>query len=58
VRLPTTACPTPPPSVAYALYLRDRRISLYIAAICAHYSFSSNWHGDYLKERAALVRAR
>jgi hypothetical protein len=24
---------------AYALYLRDRRISLHIAALCARYSF-------------------
>jgi hypothetical protein len=37
--LPTSACPTPPPSAAYALYLRDRRISIHIAALCAHYYF-------------------
>jgi hypothetical protein len=36
---PTAACPTPPPSVAYALYLRDRRISVHIVALCARYSF-------------------
>jgi hypothetical protein len=36
---PTTACPTPPPSVAYALYLRDRRISVHMAALCARYYF-------------------
>jgi hypothetical protein len=36
---PTTACPAPPPSIAYALYLRDRRISIHIAALCARYSF-------------------
>jgi hypothetical protein len=36
---PTTACPTPPPSVAYALYLRDRRINIHIAALCARYYF-------------------
>jgi hypothetical protein len=35
----TTACPTPPPSVAYALYLRDRRLSIHIAALCTRYSF-------------------
>jgi hypothetical protein len=36
---PTVACPTPPPSVAYALYLCYRRISVHIAALCARYSF-------------------
>jgi hypothetical protein len=36
---PTAACPTPPPSVTYALYLRDRRISIHIAALCARCSF-------------------
>jgi hypothetical protein len=36
---PAAACPTPPPSVAYALYLRDRRIKIYIAALCARYFF-------------------
>jgi hypothetical protein len=36
---PTTACQTPPPSAAYSLYLRDRRISSHIAALCARYSF-------------------
>jgi hypothetical protein len=35
---PTAACPTPP-SVAFAVYLRDRRISIYIAGLCARYSF-------------------
>jgi hypothetical protein len=35
----TTARPTSPPYVAYALYLRDRRISIHIAALCARYSF-------------------
>jgi hypothetical protein len=33
----TAACPTPPPSVAYAFHLRDRRISIHIAALCARY---------------------
>jgi hypothetical protein len=37
---PIAACPTPPPSVAYALHLRDRRINIHIAAVCARYSFS------------------
>jgi hypothetical protein len=37
---PTAAYPTPPPSVVYALYLRDRRIIIHIAAVCARYSFS------------------
>jgi hypothetical protein len=46
---PTAACPTPPPSVAYALYLRDRRINIHIAALCARYLFSSNKHGECLK---------
>jgi hypothetical protein len=36
---PTAACPTPAPSVAYALYLRYRRISVHIAALCARYYF-------------------
>jgi hypothetical protein len=36
---PIVACPTPPPSVAYALHLRDRRTSVHIAALCARYSF-------------------
>jgi hypothetical protein len=36
---PTAACPAPPLSVAYALYLRDRRINIHIAALCARYSF-------------------
>jgi hypothetical protein len=36
---PTAACPTPPPSVAYELYLLDRRISIHIVALCARYSF-------------------
>ena len=33
------ACPTPPPLVAYALFFRDRRINVHIAALCARYSF-------------------
>jgi hypothetical protein len=33
----TAACPTLPPSVAYAFHLRDRRISIHIAALCARY---------------------
>jgi hypothetical protein len=36
---PTTAFPTPPPTVAYALSLRDRRISIHIAALCVRHSF-------------------
>jgi hypothetical protein len=36
---PTAAYPTPPPSVIYALYLRDRRIIIHIAALCARCSF-------------------
>jgi hypothetical protein len=36
---PTAACPTPPPSAAYALYLRDRRIGVHIASLCARYYF-------------------
>jgi hypothetical protein len=36
---PTTACPTPPPSVAYALYLRNRRTSVHIELLCARCSF-------------------
>jgi hypothetical protein len=35
---PTAACPTPPPSDAYALYLRGRGINIHIAALCARYS--------------------
>jgi hypothetical protein len=46
------------PSVAYALYLRDRRINIHIAALCARYPFRLNPHGDCLKERARRVRAR
>jgi hypothetical protein len=37
---PTAACPPPPPSVAYALYLRDHRIiSIHIAALCPRHTF-------------------
>jgi hypothetical protein len=36
---PTAACPTSPPSVAYTLYLRDRRTGIDIAALCARHSF-------------------
>jgi hypothetical protein len=36
---PTAACPATPPSVAYALYFRDHRITIDIAALCARYSF-------------------
>jgi hypothetical protein len=31
----TAACPTSPPSVAYALCWRDRRIRLHIVDLCA-----------------------
>ena len=30
---PTTACPTPRPTVTNALYLRDRRIDIHNAAL-------------------------
>jgi hypothetical protein len=30
---PTTDCPTPRPTVTNALYLRDRRINIHIAAL-------------------------
>jgi hypothetical protein len=53
---PTAACPTPPPSVAYALYLRDRRNCVHIAALCARYSFRITSTATVLKERAARVR--
>jgi hypothetical protein len=36
---PTAASPTPPPPVAYALSLRDRRISIHNAALCVRHSF-------------------
>jgi hypothetical protein len=36
---PIAASPTPPFSVAYAQHLRDRRINIHIAALCARYSF-------------------
>jgi hypothetical protein len=56
---PTAACPTPPPSVAYALYSRDRRISIHIAArVVRPLFFLSNQHGDCFKEGVARVRAR
>jgi hypothetical protein len=55
---PRAACPTSPPSAAYALYLRDRRISIHISALRARYYFRLIKHGDCLKERAARVRTR
>jgi hypothetical protein len=41
VRFPHSGLPpSSPPSVAYASYLRDRRITnIHIAALCARYSF-------------------
>jgi hypothetical protein len=36
---PTAVCPTPHPSVAYALHLCDRRLSIHIAALCTCYFF-------------------
>jgi hypothetical protein len=46
---PTAAFPTPPPSVAYALYLRDRRISIHIAALCARYPVRLTGTANVLK---------
>jgi hypothetical protein len=54
VRFPHSGLPNTS-SVAYVLYLRDRRIIIHIAALCACYSVRQ--HGDCLKEGAARVRA-